>query len=77
MLDKKILTKLLQEKLDGKLETVPQLAAILHDSELVGPFGLAFSQVDEVLEFLKEITRCNIIPEAKIIAEKYDLTLRY
>jgi hypothetical protein len=68
---KPLAQKLLQAKLDHHLEELEDVFTVIGQHQ----GALAITQFDEIGEFLKEITTCGIIPEAKKVAEKYGLEL--
>ena len=70
---KPVATALLQARVDGKLTGSADFFKLLHEHRVT---DLDFNiNMDELNSFITEITPCDIIPEARRVAEKYGLTI--
>lgn len=67
------MTELLQTHLDGQLKNPSQVLGIVRKHQ--PSEGLDNSSWTKVTEFIMEIEFANVIPKAKVIAEKYNLSI--
>jgi hypothetical protein len=65
-------TILLQARVDGKLSDAGEFFDILLSNKISPTFSF-----QEMSDFMKELIPCDNIPEAQIIAKKYDLTINF
>jgi len=72
---REIRTELLQTHLDGRLTGPDVVLEIVRKHQ--PDFGLDNPAWAGICEFILEIEHANVIPKAREIAEKYQLTLTY
>ena len=69
---KPVAEALLQARVNGKLQGSTDFFKLLQETKLHIDV-----EIQEMSDFIEELTPCDIIPEAKKVAEKYDLTISF
>ena len=68
---KPVATLLLQARVNGQLTCATEFFTVLHENHVESV------NCDEMSKFIEEITPCDIIPEARRVAEKYGLMITF